>query len=169
MPNRTIYVSQKDAPVFEQAQQLAGEALSSVIARALREYLARHQARDRDMKEVGVRVGPRGAEREKRFVAVNVGKWKGLSGDKAWWLEATVYRTQKRNWAIFLDYKGKTSVVTDPKAWVSSGDYLVNARHADLVVVAAPDELGENAPEGLKEYLRTLAARDEGPVDYLDI
>lgn len=63
------------------------------------------------MKEVSVKVGAIGSEREQRFVACYLGKWKGLSEDKVWWLEANIYRTQKGNWAVILEHKDKTSVV----------------------------------------------------------
>jgi hypothetical protein len=32
MPNRTIYVADADLPIFEKAQELAGENLSATIA-----------------------------------------------------------------------------------------------------------------------------------------
>ena len=169
MPNKTIYVSRKDAPVFEEARTLAGEALSSVIARALREYVARHRDREKGMQEVSARIGPRGSEREKRFVAVLAGKWQGLSDDREWRLEAAIYRTRKGNWAVLLDYKGKMSVVTHPKDWISNGDYLVDPRYTELVVAAAPEEFGDDVPHALKEHIRTLAAASAGPVDYLAI
>ena len=35
MGNKTIYVSEKDEVLFNRAKEIAGEALSSVIARAL--------------------------------------------------------------------------------------------------------------------------------------
>ncbi len=39
MPNRTIYVADSDLPVFEKAQQLAGDNLSATIAQALRRFV----------------------------------------------------------------------------------------------------------------------------------
>lgn len=169
MPNKTIYVSQNDALIFEQAQQIAGEALSSVIAKALREYVARHQERDKSMKETSVKVGTKGSEREQRFIATYIGKWKGLSDDKTWWLEASIYHTQKGNWAVFLEHKGKTNVVTDPKAWVKSGDYLVDERFTELTVAATPAGFSDKLPKALIEHINGLVEREKHPVDYLDI
>ena len=166
MPNKTIYVSQSDLPTFDEAQQLAGEALSAVIARALREYVARHQERGKDMREVTVQVGQHHATREQRFVAAELGKWKGLSEDKAWWLEAVVYCTRKGNWAVYLDYKGYSGL---NRAVVKPEHFFTDARHSELVVGASIEELAGKLPEGLTGYLRTLAARQEGPVEYLDI
>ncbi len=39
MPNKMIYVSEADLPIFERAQELAGSSLSAVIARALRLFV----------------------------------------------------------------------------------------------------------------------------------
>lgn len=39
MPNKTIYVSDEDLPVFKKAQDLAGESLSAVIVNALKKYI----------------------------------------------------------------------------------------------------------------------------------
>jgi hypothetical protein len=39
MPNKTIYVSEDDLPLFERAQLVSGTNLSSVIVRALRRFL----------------------------------------------------------------------------------------------------------------------------------
>ena len=39
VPNKTIYVSDGDLPMFQRAQDLAGGNLSSAIASALRRYV----------------------------------------------------------------------------------------------------------------------------------
>ncbi|MGQ9676148.1 MAG: EXLDI protein [Chloroflexota bacterium] len=169
MPNKTIYVSENDIALFEEAKSIAGEALSSVIARALREYVARHRERERGMAEVSVRVGSGGSEREQRFIGSQIGKWAGVSDDKEWWLEAKIYLTQKGNWAVYLVQVCKASLLTDPKEWKRSGDYLVNARRADLLVAREPKELEGKLPEALRAMLEELAERNERPVEYLDI
>jgi EXLDI family protein len=166
MPNKTIYVSQGDVPVFEQAQQIAGEALSSVIAKALREYVARHQERDEGMKEISVKVGPKKSTREQRFTAAYLGKWKGLSDDKEWWLEAAIYHTQKGNWAVYVDHKGPAMM--SKEAWKNM-DHLVDQRYAGLVVAAAPDEFKGKLPKALVAHVANLAESEKNPVDYLDI
>jgi EXLDI family protein len=165
MPNKTIYVSENDLPIFEEAQQIAGEALSPVIARALREYVSRNQEKDKGMKEVRVKVGLRGSEREQRFTAANLGKWKGLSQDKEWWLEATIFHTQKDHWAALLEYKGPATL--DRKAWLQSA--WQDRRHTELVVADGPDDFKDKIPEALFAHIRSLAEREKSPVDYLDI
>ena len=39
MPNKTIYVSDGDLPVFQRAQELADGNLSQAISRALRRFV----------------------------------------------------------------------------------------------------------------------------------
>ena len=39
MPNKTIYVSDGDLPIYQRAQELAGGNLSSAITTALRRYV----------------------------------------------------------------------------------------------------------------------------------
>src|ERR1700761_2366593 len=104
MSNKTIYVSDKDEPLFERAKELAGEALSSVIARALREFVARHEEKGKGMKEITVKVGQHDSQREQRFIGQEVGKWSGFSDDNEWWMDAKIYITQKGNWAILLHH-----------------------------------------------------------------
>ena len=57
MPNKTIYVSDTDLPVFERAQELAGENLSSTIVQALRNFVNSHEARIAGFRDIVVRVG----------------------------------------------------------------------------------------------------------------
>lgn len=51
MPNKMIYVSEADLPIFNRAQQLAGSSLSAVIARALRLFVQAEEARARQRHE----------------------------------------------------------------------------------------------------------------------
>jgi EXLDI family protein len=169
MPNRTIYVSESDASLFEEAKTIAGEALSSVIARALREYVSRHQKKTNGMKEIAVRIGPADAQREQRFNGIKAGEWNGFSDDKQWWLTATIYRTQKNNWAVYLTTVCKASLLTDKRAWKASGDYLINPSHSALLVSAHPHELKTKLPHQLYLTLLSLSDKYEKPIEYLDI
>jgi EXLDI family protein len=167
MPNKTIYVSQNDVPVFEAAQQIAGEAMSSVIAKALREYVARHHEKSKGMKEVSVKIGNKEAEREQRFIATEIGKWKGVSDDKQWWIEATIYHTQKGNWAVFMDYKGKTMLTRN--AWKDPETWSCNHCHTELVVAEHEGDWQGKLPSALIRHIAALSEREQNPVDYLDI
>ncbi len=169
MPNKTIYVSEKDASLFEQAKDIAGEALSSVIVRALSEFVARNIDKTKGMKEVTLQVGLGEAKREQRFVGSWVGEWSGFSDDKQWWLNATIYRTQKDNWAVYLVTVCKASLLTDRKAWKESGDYLINSDKAELFVSGDKEELMIELPEVLAVTLENFIEKYTTPVEYLDI
>jgi EXLDI family protein len=169
MPNKTIYVSDSDVTLFEEAKNIAGEALSSVISRALREYVSRHQDKQKGMKEVSVKVGIDGAEREQRFVGSLAGKWNGFSDDKVWFLKAAIYRTQKSNWAVLLETVCKASLLTNKKEWKESGDYLINPKRSELIVGASPEEIKKQLPEDLYVSLSEHAKQYEHPVEILDI
>jgi hypothetical protein len=47
MPNKTIYVKDADLPLFEQAQELLGESVSSVFAEFLKERVGKVTPRER--------------------------------------------------------------------------------------------------------------------------
>lgn len=169
MPNKTIYVSENDESLFEEAKHIAGEALSSVIVRALKEYISRHEDKQKGMKEISVRVGSHDAEREQRFVGSYVGEWSGFSDDKDWFLKATMYRTQKNNWAVLIETVCKASLLTNKKEWKESGDYLINPRKSELVVGESAEELKNALPKELYTSLSEHAKHFEQPVEYLDI
>jgi EXLDI family protein len=169
MSNKTIYVSDKDEPLFDKAKEIAGEALSSVISRALREYVARNEKKGEKMKEIAIKVGSHDSEREQRFVGVKVGKWSGFSDDKVWLMEATIYQTQKKNWAVHLKQNTKATLLTDPQEWHSSGDYLENGQGSELIVGKDINNLKEKLPASLFATLQDVTKRYETPVEYLDI
>lgn len=169
MPNKTIYVSPADESIFEDAKTLAGEALSSVIARALKEFVARHSTKADGMKEIAVKVGSHDAEREQRFVGTEVNKWQGFSDDKEWYLQATIYRTQKNNWAVLLTHIAKVSLFTDKKKWKESGDYLVNPKRSELIVGTAVKEMEKKLPAPLWQMLQDVEKQNETEIEYLDI
>lgn len=57
MPNKTIYVKDEDVQLFEEAEKLGGDSLSSVIAEALRRFVATKKAEQQGMKECNLTVG----------------------------------------------------------------------------------------------------------------
>lgn len=169
MPNKTIYVSDNDAPLFEEAKNIAGTALSSVITQALKEYVTRQQKKAKGMQEVKILVGRADTEREQRFIGMKLGEWSGFSDDKEWWLSAKIYRTQKGNWAVHLITVCKASLLTNKRAWKENGDYLTNPRHAELFVGKDIHELKTKLPGELFAAVQELSEKDEKPIEYLDI
>ncbi|HUC96760.1 MAG TPA: EXLDI protein [Candidatus Saccharimonadales bacterium] len=169
MSNKTIYVSQKDETLFEEAQQLAGEALSSVIARALREFVSRSKQRDDGMKEISIKVGIKGSEREQRFIGSQIGKWQGLSDDRTLFQNAKIYITNKKNLAILLTTVSKASLLTNPDKWKKSGDYLENSNHSELFVAENAEQFKDKLPADLMQVVINASEKEEKAVEYLDI
>lgn len=169
MPNKTIYVSEKDESLFEKAQKIAGATLSSVIAHALREYVSRQEKKGAGMQEISVHVGSHASQREQRFIGREIEKWSGMSDDKIWWQEAKIYATQKGKWAVYLKTVSKATLLTDPKEWKKSGDYLIDVKHGELFVADDPDMLEKKLPKSLFQTVKDLVKKEEKPVEYLDI
>ena len=78
MPNKTIYVSDGDLPLYQRAQELAGGNLSAAISAALRRYVDVEEGRREGFDEITVRVGP-GNGRKVRFTGVLLGEWVNTS------------------------------------------------------------------------------------------
>lgn len=169
MPNKTIYVSQKDEKLFEEAQAIAGEALSSVIARALREFVSRSQSRMEGMKEVSVKIGTKGFEREQRFIGAKIGKWEGLNDDKSLYMNAKIYVTGKNNLVVLLTTLSRASLITNPKEWKKSGAYLENVYSSDLFVGEKPGNFKGKIPNDLVNVVKELYDKEDSNVEYLDI
>lgn len=169
MPNKTIYVSESDVSLFEEAKNIAGEALSSVISRALKEFVVRNKDKAKGMQEISVETGSHKAEREQRFTGREVTTWQGFSDDKEWYLNATIYQTQKNNWAVYLTHVCKASLLLNKKKWKESGDYLINPKHAELIVGSTLHDFAGKVPSDLYTLLHDVSEQTEKPVEYLDI
>lgn len=169
MPNKTIYVSQEDEPLFEEARQIAGESLSSVIVIALREFVNRQKEKEKSMKEINVLVGPKEASREQRFIGTYVGKWQGFDEDKTWMLEAQVYLTQKKNWAVLVKQLTKANLLTNPKEWIKSGAFLVDPTRSDLYVEETPSGFEGKLPAELVAAIYEMEKKTVSPIEFLDI
>ncbi len=169
MPNKTIYVSDNDTSLFEEAKNLAGEALSSVIARALREYVSKHQKKSQGMKEISAKVGSYNSQREQRFIGEELGKWSGFSDDKVWLMDANIYHTQKGNWAILLRHSSKATLLTNPHKWEKNAEYLENAAKTELIVGENLSQLKEKLPISLYSTIEDISKKNEIPIEYLDI
>ncbi|HEX8932105.1 MAG TPA: EXLDI protein [Patescibacteria group bacterium] len=169
MPNKTIYVSEGDASLFEEAKNIAGEALSSVIARALREFVSRQQKKAQGMKEISIMVGKADAEQEKRFIGTQIKTWEGFSDDKIWWMRGVIYKTQKSNWVVHLSTIAKATLLTDKKAWKESGDYLINPGKSEITVGQTTKDFDHKLPHELYLILISLMEKEDKPVEYLDI
>jgi hypothetical protein len=100
MPNKTIYVSDDDLPLFQRAQELAGGTLSAAIASALRRYVEIEEGRQQGYDEVIVRVGP-GLGRKQRFCGMLLAEMEqtGNERDETY----RVYRTRTEKYVVHLE------------------------------------------------------------------
>ena len=100
MPNKTIYVSDDDMPLFERAQELAGANLSAAIVRALRRYIEIEEARQRGFEEITVIVNAEGAHQRKRFLGYRLARWLQPTARGKGTRVLNVYRTAGERFAL---------------------------------------------------------------------
>ena len=100
MPNKTIYVSDDDLPLYQRAQELAEGNLSSAIARALRRFVEVEEERREGYDEITVRVGG-GVGRKQRFSGVLLGEWGHSTGRRVEVFR--VYRTRTGKFVVHVD------------------------------------------------------------------
>ena len=124
MPNKTIYVSDDDLPLFERAQELSGANLSSAIVRALRRYIELEEAKQRDFDEITVIVNGPGAHRRKRFLGQRLVRWLQATPDGKGTEILNVYHTAGNRYALHTrsipDWElswGDPDYARHPKNW----------------------------------------------------
>jgi EXLDI family protein len=169
MANKTIYVSNKDENVYKEAQKIAGEALSSVISRALKEFVDRSKALKGEMRQISVGVGPENSTREQRFIGNQVGKWKGFSRDKAYWQTANIYETQKNYIVVHLTTVSKAEAVTDPKNWKNTTGAKKDIKNSELLIAKKVTEFSDKVAPELLTKVKDSLKKEEVKVDYLDL
>ncbi len=74
VPNKTIYVSDADLPLYTRAQELTGGNLSQAITRGLQRLVDVEEGKLEGYDEITVRVGP-GKGRRQRFLGVLLADW----------------------------------------------------------------------------------------------
>jgi EXLDI family protein len=100
MPNKTIYVSDEDLPLFQRAQELAGGKLSTAISVALRRYVEIEEGRKEGYDEIIVQVG-QGTGRKQRFSGVLLGEWGRTTGSRMEMFR--VYRSRQGRYVLHVD------------------------------------------------------------------
>ena len=172
MPNKTIYVSQGDLPIFERAQELAGDNLSAAISTALRRYVDVEQGKREGFDEIIVRVGP-GKGRKVRFVGLLIGELVSMSGGR----EETyrVYRGRTGKFVVHVA-RGAAWTMVDaegkPAGWrgylgVGNVSYGSAPAESTLEVVDSLDELRTRIPAPLFDIVAD--SRSRPMVEDLDI
>ena len=155
MPNKTIYVSDGDLPLYKRAQELAGGNLSSAITAALRRYVNVEEGRREGFKKITVRVGPGG--RQQRFMGVRLGQWANSSWSQVYRVYATrtgkfVLHTEKSpEWAS-RDANGNPA---GWRVWIGLGDltYTFSSGESTLEVFDSLEQMRERIPPQLYEIV----------------
>lgn len=153
VPNKTIYVSDGDQPLFQRAQELAGGNLSSAIAKALRRWVESVEGLSEGYQDITVRVGL-GNGRKVKFTAMLVGEW----------LDATPNRANR-----YRVYQGRTGkyvvhVERSPEYWMVDGEGKPAGWRGHLGIGNV--RYGESPKEATLEVVDTLEQlRDRIPAE----
>ena len=187
VPNKTIYVSDEDLPLFERAQALSGANLSSAIVLSLKRFIELEEAKMRGLDEITVIVNTQGAHRRKRFIGQRLVRWLEATADGKGTHVQDVYRTAGKRYALHIrtvaDWDvswGDPEYQNDPKNWgvgngllkkiVSIGfdwDGLKETGDFSLQVFESLEELKAHVSDDLYKMV-TMAM--EGPeIENLDI
>ncbi len=172
VPNKTIYVSDGDLPLYQHAQELAGGNLSAAISAALRRYVDVEEGRRTGFDEIIVRVGP-GKGRKVRFVGVLLGEWVNSSFSRVETFR--VYRGRTGKFVVHIE-RGPDYTMVDaegkPAGWrgylgLGNISYGNIPGESTLEVVGTLEELHERIPQQL--YDRIVGAAEQPAVEDLDI
>jgi EXLDI family protein len=173
VPNRTIYVSDDDQPIYSRAQELAGGNLSAAISGALRRYVEAEDARLAGFEEVVVKVGT-GAGRKVRFSGVLLGDWINTEGGR--FEHYRVWRGPSGKFAVHVERAGHWEMrnaggetLTGWRAWTGIGMASGGGQpgYASLDVVETLEELRDRIPAALYEMV--AASVDQPYLEELDI
>lgn len=157
MPNKTIYVTATDLPLFEEAARRAG-GLSPAIAAAIRHYLATQgpamDAPATDTIELDVTDGPTTVRT--RFQGHRIARLTQTHGLRA--VTYSIYRTAKNQYALYTvdrpdwqRWSHDESMWEQPETWAPT----FHAPHErSLTVFPTPDELIAHLPDDLADAAR---------------
>ncbi|MDQ2743536.1 MAG: EXLDI protein [Chloroflexota bacterium] len=174
MPNKTIYVSDDDLPVYQRAQELAGGNLSAAIGRALRRFVDVEEKRREGYDEITVQVG-HGAGRKVRFSAVLLAEWGHSTGKRV--ERYRVYRSRTDKFVVHTNrspdwsWTGSESDswIGGWQKWLGMGEqsWGFTQGESTLEVVDSLEELREKIPAELYDMIAGMAERPA--VEDLDI
>ena len=173
MPNKTIYVSDGDLPIYQRAQELAGDNLSAAISAALRRYVDVEEGRREGFDEIVVRVGP-GKGRKVRFVGTLLGEWVSTTPSRVETFR--VYRGRTGKFVVHVERSPDFSMVNaegKPAGWRAylgldwNASYGTTPGESTIEVVESVEELRARIPEQL--YDMVAGSAQQPPVEDLDI
>jgi EXLDI family protein len=187
VPNKTIYVSDDDLPLFERAQELAGANLSSAIVKALRRFIELEEAGQRGMEEITVIVNTEGAHRRKRFMGQRLVRWVQPSAKGKGTEVLCIYLTAAKRYALHTRYMsnwelewGDPEQVGDPNNWgvgkgflqkiLSWGHDWESFKESGDYTLEVFETLEELKPHVSSELYKALTQAMEGPeIEDIDI
>jgi EXLDI family protein len=172
VPNKTIYVSDGDLPIYQRAQELAGGNLSSAITTALRRYVDLEEGRAEGFKEITVRVGPKG-DRKQRFNGVLLGEWGNSTNSREEMYR--VYGTRTGKFVLHVqkspEWAGRDADGNPAglRSWLGLGNYnwTFSSGESSLEVFESVEQLREKVPPQL--YDMVAASARQATVEDLDI
>jgi EXLDI family protein len=172
VPNKTIYVSDGDLPLYQRAQELAGDNLSAAISAALRRYVDVEEGRKEGFDEITVRVGPHRG-RKVRFTGVLLGEWVNSSFSRVETFR--VYRGRTGKFVVHIERSPDYSMLDaegKPAGWrgylgIGSVSYENIPGESTLEVVTTLEELRDRIPQQL--YDRIAGSAEQPVVEDLDI
>ena len=172
VPNKTIYVSDGDLPLYQRAQELAGDNLSAAISAALRRYVDVEEGRQEGFDEIIVRVGPHPG-RKVRFSGVFLGEWVNSSFNRVETFK--VYRGRTGKFVVHVERSPAYTMLDadgKPAGWrgylgIGNISYANVPGESTLEVVGTLDELRERIPQQL--FDRIAGSAQQPPVEDLDI
>jgi EXLDI family protein len=172
VPNKTIYVSDGDLPLYQRAQELAGDNLSAAISAAVRRYVDVEMGRREGFDEIIVRVGP-GKGRKVRFTGVLLGEWVNTSYSRVETFR--IFRGRKGKYVLHVERSPDFTMVDGegkPAGWrgylgIGNISYGNSPGESTLEVVASLEELRERIPPQL--YDMVAGSAQQPAVEDLDI
>jgi EXLDI family protein len=173
VPNKTIYVSDGDLPLYDRAQKLAGDNLSAAISAALRRYVDVEEGRREGFDEITVRVGP-GKGRKVRFSGVLIGEWVNTMPSRVETFR--VYRSRMGKYVLHVERSADYTMVDSegkPVGWRGylglkwDVSYGSTPGESTLEVVGTLEELRERIPPQL--YDMVAGSAQQPVVEDLDI
>ncbi|WP_370617071.1 EXLDI protein [Mumia sp. Pv 4-285] len=172
MPNKTIYVSDSDLPVYQRAQELVGGNLSKAIATALRRFVDTEEGKLEGFSEITVKVGV-GKGHRQRFVAVQLAEWGRSTKDR--YERFRVYQGRTGKFVVHTERSPEVVATAgaDGKAtgwrrhFASDQTWGTGVATASLDVYDTPAELEAHVPAEL--YALVSSAVATPPVEDLDV
>jgi EXLDI family protein len=173
MPNKTVYVSDDDLPLFQRAQELVGGNLSGAIVTALRRFIELEEGRQQGYDEIVLRVGHNGA-RQVRFSGALLGELRDLDGVGI--EHYRVFRTRKGKFVLHAqrsdwnDYPTDTNWVKDLTNWRKMLGIAPEGEdwgEFTMDILDSPTELKGRIPDKLYQRVADIAAHPQ--IEDLDI